>query len=147
MVGPVRGTLGYVVGRVDAVGQVAGKSLEAARPEIVAKLTTQKSNAAIQKLRDAIEDSLADNANINEVASEQKLTVHERVVGTRIVDAAPKTIVSGTVDSCAAEACRNSEPYRTPVSGQTVSAGGFDVPQGRRRSMSIVSRQLPAQGP
>lgn len=75
VVGPVRGTLGFVVGRVDAVGQVAGKSLDQARGEIIAKLTTQKSNAAIQKLRDAIEDSLADNANINEVASEQKLTV------------------------------------------------------------------------
>lgn len=75
VVGPVRGTLGYVVGRVDAIGQVAGKSLEAARPEIFAKLTTQKTNAAIQKIRDAIEDSLADNSNINEVAAEQKLTV------------------------------------------------------------------------
>ena len=74
VVGPVRGTLGYVVAKIDDVGQVAGKSLDQARAEIVAKLTTQKSNAAIQRIRDAIEDSLADNANLNEVAADQKLT-------------------------------------------------------------------------
>lgn len=75
VVGPLRGAIGFVVARVEKVTQDPGKTLDQARPEIVAALTKQKSADAIGKIRDAIEDSLADNANINEVARDQKLTV------------------------------------------------------------------------
>jgi peptidyl-prolyl cis-trans isomerase D len=75
VVGPLRGAIGFVVARVEKVTQDPGKTLDQARAEIVAALTKQKSADAIGKVRDAIEDSLADNANINEVARDQKLTV------------------------------------------------------------------------
>lgn len=75
VVGPVRGAIGFVVARVDKVTQDPGKTLAQARPEIVAALTKQKANDAIGKIRDAVEDALADNANIAEVARDQKLNV------------------------------------------------------------------------
>ncbi|MFK3888342.1 peptidyl-prolyl cis-trans isomerase [Sphingomonas sp. NPDC079357] len=75
VVGPVRGSIGFVVARVEKVTQDPGKTLAQARPEIVAALTKQKANDAIGKIRDAVEDALADNANIAEVARDQKLTV------------------------------------------------------------------------
>ena len=75
VVGPVRGAIGFVVARVEKVTQDPGKTLAQARSEIVAALTKQKANDAIGKIRDAVEDALADNANIAEVARDQKLTV------------------------------------------------------------------------
>lgn len=74
VVGPVRGAIGFVVARVDGVTQVPGKTLAQARDEIVEKLRQQKANEAIGKIRDAIEDSLGENANISEVVADQKLT-------------------------------------------------------------------------
>lgn len=75
VVGPLRGAIGFVVARVDKVTQDPGKTLAQARGDIVAALTKQKTADAIGKARDAIEDALADNASINEVAKDQKLTV------------------------------------------------------------------------
>ncbi len=75
VVGPLRGAIGFVVARIEKVTQDPGKTLAQARPEIVAALTKQKANDAIGKIRDAVEDALADNANIAEVARDQKLTV------------------------------------------------------------------------
>lgn len=73
VVGPVRGSIGFVVARVDKVTQDPGKTLAQARDEIVATLRAQKANDEIGKIRDAVEDSLADNANINEVVKDQRL--------------------------------------------------------------------------
>ncbi len=75
VVGPVAASIGFVVGRVDKVTQDPGKTLAQARPEIVAALTKARAAEAIGKVRDAVEDALADNANIAEVARDQKLTV------------------------------------------------------------------------
>ncbi|MEH3047677.1 peptidylprolyl isomerase [Sphingomonas adhaesiva] len=73
VVGPVRGAIGFVVAKVEGVTQVPGKTLAQAREEIAAKLRTQKATDAIGRIRDKVEDSLADNANINEVVADQKL--------------------------------------------------------------------------
>lgn len=73
VVGPVRGPLGFVVARVDAVTQVAGKTLAQVRPEIVAELTKQKQTAALGETRNAIEDSLSGNATFDEVVADRKL--------------------------------------------------------------------------
>ncbi|WP_343528163.1 SurA N-terminal domain-containing protein [Sphingomonas sp.] len=73
IVGPVRGSLGFVVARVDAIVQVPGKTLAQARPEIVAELTKQKQAAALGELRNAIEDSLSGNATFDEVVADRKL--------------------------------------------------------------------------
>lgn len=73
IVGPVRGTLGFVVAKVDAITQVPGKTLAQARPEIVAELTKQKQAAALGEMRNGIEDALSGNATFDEVIADRKL--------------------------------------------------------------------------
>lgn len=73
VVGPVRGTLGFVVAKVDAITQVPGKTLAQARPEIVAELTKQKQAAALGEVRNAIEDALSGNSTFDEVVADRKL--------------------------------------------------------------------------
>ncbi|MEJ8629285.1 peptidylprolyl isomerase [Sphingomonas sp. I4] len=73
IVGPVRGTLGFVVAKVDAITQVPGKTLAQARPEIVTELTKQKQAAALGELRNTIEDALSGNATFDEVVADRKL--------------------------------------------------------------------------
>ncbi|WP_294189669.1 peptidylprolyl isomerase, partial [uncultured Sphingomonas sp.] len=75
VVGPIKGTIGFVVAQVDGVTQVAGRSLAQARDEIVQTLTRSKTTDALSQTQNKIDDALSDNANINEVASDQKLTV------------------------------------------------------------------------
>lgn len=75
VVGPVKGGFGFVIARVDGEKQRAGRSLAEVRGEISATLTKQKTADALQKLQGAIDDSLTDNANINEVAADRKLAV------------------------------------------------------------------------
>ncbi|WP_019516586.1 peptidyl-prolyl cis-trans isomerase [Sphingomonas sp. Mn802worker] len=75
VVGPIKGSIGFVVAQVDGITQVAGRSLAQARDEIVQTLTRSKTTDALSKMQNKIDDALSDNANINEVASDQKLTV------------------------------------------------------------------------
>lgn len=72
--GPVRGPLGFVVGRVEGIDTVAGRTLDQVRPEIVAELTKQKAADALTRSRDAVDDLLSDNATFDEVVAERKLT-------------------------------------------------------------------------
>ncbi len=74
VVGPVRGSIGFVVGKVENVAQVAGTALAQARPTIVEELTQKKTADAMASIRDALEDSIADNANFSELVADQKLT-------------------------------------------------------------------------
>lgn len=74
VIGPVRGPIGFVVGKVDAVAQVAGKSVAEARPTIVDELTQKKTADALASIRDGLEDAIADNANFSELVADQKLT-------------------------------------------------------------------------
>ncbi|WP_203310974.1 peptidylprolyl isomerase [Sphingomonas beigongshangi] len=74
VVGPVRGALGWIVARVDTIADVPGKTLEQARPEIVAELTKQKQEQALRQIHDALDDSLARNTTFDEAVADQKLT-------------------------------------------------------------------------
>ncbi|MBB3346264.1 MULTISPECIES: peptidylprolyl isomerase [unclassified Sphingomonas] len=74
VVGPVRGAIGFVVARVDKVTQDPGKTLTQARDELITQLRASKTKAAIGAIRDKVDDSLADNANISEVVNDQKLS-------------------------------------------------------------------------
>ena len=75
VVGPVRAAIGFVVARVDKVTDIPATPLAQARPALVRELTEKKTAAALQKIQDAIDDSLGDNANLSEVAADQKLDV------------------------------------------------------------------------
>ena len=130
VVGPVRGPIGFVVARVDGVTQVAGKTLEQARGELVAKLRQQKAADAIGKIRDRIEDSLSDNANINEVAADQKLSVQ----------ATPALLANGTNPD-------QPQAPADPALAQVVAAGfaaeegdtPITVPLGQDGSFAVVA--------
>lgn len=74
VVGPVRTPLGFAVARIDAITQVAGKSLEQARPEIVTALTATKTQVAMAKLHDAIDDAIGGKASFGDVVARYKLT-------------------------------------------------------------------------
>lgn len=73
VVGPVRGPLGYTVARVEAVEQVAGRTLAQVREEIAATLATRKSAEALADLRSRIDDGLADGATFDEAVVDAKL--------------------------------------------------------------------------
>lgn len=74
VIGPVRGPLGWVVAKVDSVEQVAGKTLEQARPELVAELSKQKLQQALADVHDKLDDALAKNATFDEAVADQSLT-------------------------------------------------------------------------
>ncbi len=73
VVGPVRAPLGFVVAHVDAVEQVAGRSLAQVHGEIATALTKQKTVDLLNKMHDAIDDSLAGNATLDEIVGDRKL--------------------------------------------------------------------------
>lgn len=75
VIGPVRGSIGFVVGKIENVAQVAGKTLAEARPTLIEELTKKKTADALTGVRDSLETAIADNANFSELVAEQKLNV------------------------------------------------------------------------
>lgn len=73
LVGPVRTPFGFSVGRVEAVEQVAGRTLDQVRGELVTALTTRKTAEALADLRARIDDGLAGNATFDEAVADAKL--------------------------------------------------------------------------
>lgn len=74
VLGPFRTALGFTVLRVDAIDRIEAKSLEQARPELVAQLTVEKATVAMQAKRDAIDNAIGSNATFDEIVADQKLT-------------------------------------------------------------------------
>lgn len=75
VVGPVQSDFGWVVVKVDSVKNIGGKTLEAAKAEIAAKITDEKRKAAIEDLVNKAQDALDEGANFAEVAGQSKLPV------------------------------------------------------------------------
>ncbi|PXA99157.1 peptidylprolyl isomerase [Nostoc sp. 3335mG] len=74
VLGPVRSPLGFVVLKVDAITQVPGKTLEQARPELVAELTKTKSATALGAVQEKIDGGITDGATFDEIVADAKLT-------------------------------------------------------------------------
>jgi peptidyl-prolyl cis-trans isomerase D len=72
---PARGKLGWAVVRVDAVNQVAAKTLAAARGEIEAELLKTRSEEMLTEMTSEIEDAFADGATISDIAKQNGLQV------------------------------------------------------------------------
>jgi peptidyl-prolyl cis-trans isomerase D len=75
VVGPIQSDFGWVVAKVESVKTSGGKSLEAAKTEIAAKLNDQKKKAALEDLVGKIQDAIDDGRNFTEVVTQNKLTV------------------------------------------------------------------------
>lgn len=72
---PARGKLGWAVVRVDAVNQVAAKSLAAASSEIEAELLKTRSEEMLTEMTAEIEDAFAGGATISDIAKQNGLKV------------------------------------------------------------------------
>jgi peptidyl-prolyl cis-trans isomerase D len=73
---PARGKLGWTVIRVDAINNVAAKSLVAARADIEKELLKTRSEEMLTEMTAEIEDAFADGATISDVAKQNGLTVN-----------------------------------------------------------------------
>lgn len=71
--GPVRGAIGFIVGKVEGTAQIAGKSLAEARPTLVTELTARKTADALNATREALEDGVAENGTFDELVADRKL--------------------------------------------------------------------------
>ncbi|MDJ0277269.1 SurA N-terminal domain-containing protein [Sphingomonas sp. 2R-10] len=74
VVGPVRSPLGFVVLKVDAVTQVPGKTLEQARPELVAELSKTKGATALGAIQEKIDGGITDGATFDEIVADARLS-------------------------------------------------------------------------
>ena len=73
---PARGKLGWTVIRVDAINNVAAKSLAAARADIEKELLKTRSETMLTEMTAEIEDAFADGATISDMAKQNGLTVN-----------------------------------------------------------------------
>jgi peptidyl-prolyl cis-trans isomerase D len=66
IIGPVQSDFGWTVVRVDSVTRTGGKSLEAARGEIAARLNADKRKAALEEKVNQLQDAIDDGATFAE---------------------------------------------------------------------------------
>ena len=77
VVGPIQSDFGWVVAKVEGVKTSGGKTLEQARPEIVAKLTADKRKEAVEDVVDTVQDAVDNGSNFVEAAARAKLAVEQ----------------------------------------------------------------------
>jgi peptidyl-prolyl cis-trans isomerase D len=75
VIGPVKTPLGWVVAHLDKITQVAGKTLDQAKPDLTKELTDQKLGAVAQALRDQIDDAITKRQTLDQIAATLKLPV------------------------------------------------------------------------
>ncbi len=74
VVGPLRSPLGWHIVRVEAIEQVAGKSLDNVRAELADTIAKTKLATALADLRAKIDGEIADNSTFDELVAGSKLT-------------------------------------------------------------------------
>jgi peptidyl-prolyl cis-trans isomerase D len=75
LVGPLQSDFGWVVVKVDSIKAAGGKTVEQARAEIAAKLTSDKRKSAIEDLVDKVQNALDEGSNFTEAVGAAKLPV------------------------------------------------------------------------
>jgi peptidyl-prolyl cis-trans isomerase D len=75
IIAPTKGALGWVVARIDAVTRKPGKTIDQARPEILAALTAEKHKAALTDLATQIGEKVEAGTSLPDVAKAWGLTV------------------------------------------------------------------------
>ena len=107
--GPIQSDFGWVVAKVESVKQIGGKSLEAAKPEIAAKLNDEKRKGALEDLVGKIQDAIDDGRNFAEAVALAKLTV----------TTSPLVMANGT--------SRADTAYKLPPEFAPALKAGFDI--------------------
>jgi peptidyl-prolyl cis-trans isomerase D len=77
VVGPVKGSFGWYVLKIEGVAGKPGKTLDQARAEILPVVQRQKMQEALSDLAGKIEDAIADGSSFAEIAAANKLVVRE----------------------------------------------------------------------
>lgn len=72
---PAKSGLGWHVIRVDAIAHKPGKTLDQARPELVAELGTEKRHAALLDLSSRLEEQFENHTGLADVAKAQGVTL------------------------------------------------------------------------
>ena len=112
VVGPIQSDLGWHVVKIDAVQVEAGKTLAAARPEIVERLTADKRKNALADLVTRVEDSVADGSSFPEAVKAAGLTAVK----------SPPLLANGT--------SRANPAFKFPADLAPVLSAGFDMAPG-----------------
>lgn len=73
VIGPVRGSIGFVVAKIDSIEQVAGRSLAQAHDEIAKALTEQKTRQVMSDIQDKLGGAFDGNSTFAEAIADQKL--------------------------------------------------------------------------
>ncbi len=130
VVGPIKAPLGWMVAHIDAVDQIAAKSLDQARAELVKQLTDDNVAKKLLDIRQKADAALNNNATFDEVTNALKL-------------------VPATTPPLLADGRDPANPAATPDPrlGQVVSAGFASqqgdapqmVPVGQDGSFAIVA--------
>lgn len=118
---PVKTGLGWYVVRVDGVKTVPAKSLEAAKPEIVAKLSKDKTEQLFADAVAKMEDGLASGSTFDEVVSSNQLqaTTTPPILANGHTPDAPTAPVTPEVQTVA-KAAFAAEPNDDPTVEQVV---------------------------
>ena len=77
VIGPIRSEFGWHVVKIDQVRREGGKSLDAAKAEIAAKLNADKRKARIDELADQVQSAIDDGASFSEAVAQAKLQTVE----------------------------------------------------------------------
>jgi peptidyl-prolyl cis-trans isomerase D len=109
VIGPVNTDLGWRVIKVDDILREGGKSLDAARGEISAKLVADKRKEAIESLVDTVQNAIDEGSSFSEAAAAAKLTPIET----------PPLTSNGT--------SRADPNYRLPADLAPALKGGFEL--------------------
>lgn len=83
VIGPVRAPLGWSVLRVDDVREVAGKTLEQAKAELIPEIRQSKEKQLFSEFLNDIDGKLGDGATLAEVAKANGLTIAETPLITK----------------------------------------------------------------
>ncbi|UZW55729.1 SurA N-terminal domain-containing protein [Sphingobium sp. JS3065] len=106
LVGPLRGSLGWVLLRVTAVKSTPARPLDAVRSEIVATLRTQKEKKLLSDFTGKIEDQVANGGSFEEVVKDNGLKL----------ETTPFLVSSGKqVEDVAYQLPADVQPLLTPV--------------------------------
>lgn len=111
VIGPIRSDLGWHVVKIEDVRGASGRSLEQARAEIAALLTTNKRKEALTDLVTRVDDQIADGASFAEVVGAAKLPV----------TATPAITANGR--------SRSDATYSVPAELEPVLKAGFAMAQ------------------
>jgi len=109
VIGPVNTDLGWRVIKVDDILREGGKSLDAARAEISAKLVADKRKEAVESLVDTVQNAIDEGSSFSEAVAAAKLTPIET----------PPLTSNGT--------SRTDPNYRLPADLAPALKGGFEL--------------------